>query len=134
MEQSKAIISDGADLIASQETWLNILEPEFCKDVAAVETLARLLFIIREEINSGPEGVLRASKVLLNGIEVMYLYTNAHKAALVLYLLSLRGELQPQDEPVNLINAALKRGEDTSQAKKGEAKKGSEGLRSRDEH
>lgn len=97
--------------MAGQETWLNILEPELCKDVAAVESLARLLFIIREEMNSGPEGVIRASEVLSNGIEVMYLYTSAHKAALKLYLLSLRGELQPQDEPVNLINAAIKRGE-----------------------
>lgn len=114
MEQSKATISDEVDLIAGQETWLNILEPELCKDVAAVESLARLLFIMREEINSGPEGVLRASKVLSNGIEVMYLYTNAHQAALKLYLLSLRGELQPQDEPVNLINAAINRAGNSS--------------------
>jgi hypothetical protein len=40
----------------------------------------------------------------------MYLYTNAHKAAVSLYLLSLEGELKPQDEPLNLINAAIERG------------------------
>jgi hypothetical protein len=100
-----------ADLLADNETWINILEPQLCKDLAAVESLARLLFIIRKEINGGPEGVIRASKILLNGIEVMYLYTNAHKAALKLYLLSLEGELKPQDEPLNLINAAIERGE-----------------------
>lgn len=119
MEQPKVSISDEADLLGGQETWVNILEPELCKDVAAVEVLARLLFIIREEISRGPEGVLKASQVLLNGIEVIYLYTNAHKAALKLYLLSLRGELQSQDEPVNLINAAIKRGESATRAKKG---------------
>ena len=98
-----------ADLVADRETWLNILEPELCKDSAAVECLARLLFIVKKEINSGPEGVIRASKILSNGIELMYLYTNPHKAALELYMLSLEGELKPQDEPLNLINAAIKR-------------------------
>ena len=57
-----------------------------------------------------PEGVMRASKILSNGIEVLYLYTNTHKAALRLYVLSLEGELKPKDEPVNLINAAIERG------------------------
>lgn len=97
------------DLLAD-ETWLAILEPELCKDSAAVECLARLLFIIKKEINSGSAGVRRANKILSNGIEVMYLYTNAHKAAIELYVLSLEGGLKPQDEPLNLINAAIERG------------------------
>jgi hypothetical protein len=92
-----------------EQTWMNILEPELCKDAAAVECLARLLFVIRKEINSGREGVKRASRILSEGIEAMYLYTNAHKAALKLYVLSLEGELKPQDELLNLINAAIER-------------------------
>jgi hypothetical protein len=98
------------DLLADDETWLNIFEPELCKDAAAVESLARLLFFIRKEINSGANGVIRASKVLSDGIAILYLYTNAHKAALKLYVLSLEGELKPQDEPLKLINAAIERG------------------------
>lgn len=97
------------DLLAD-ETWLAILEPELCKDSAAVELLARLLFTIRKEINSGSGGVRRASKILSNGIEVLYLYTNAHKAAIELYVLSLEGDLPAKDEPLNLINAAILRG------------------------
>jgi hypothetical protein len=100
---------DKAELLADDQTWINILEPELCKDAAAVECLARLLFVIKKEINSGKEGVKRASQILSNGIEVLYLYTNAHKAALDLYVLSLKGELKPQDEPLNLINAAIER-------------------------
>lgn len=98
------------DLLAD-ETWIAILEPELCKDSAAVECLARLLFILRKEINSGSSGVKRASKILSKGINAMYLYTDAHKAALELYVLSLEGELKPPDEPLNLINAAIERGE-----------------------
>jgi hypothetical protein len=99
-----------AEPLADNQTWLNILEPELCKDSAAVECLARLLFLVKREINSGPEGVIRASEILSSGIEVTYLYTNAHKAAFELYELSLEGELKPQDEPLNLINAAIERG------------------------
>lgn len=98
-----------AELLADDQTWLNILEPELCKDPAAVECLARLLFSIKKEINSGSAGVKRASEILSSGIEFMYLYTNAHKAALKLYLLSLAGELKPQDEPLNLITAAIEK-------------------------
>lgn len=89
--------------------WLDILEPELCKDSAAVECLARLLFIIKKEINSGSDGIVRASKILSTGIELMYLYTNAHKAATKLFVLSLEGQLKPQDEPSNLINGAIER-------------------------
>lgn len=100
-----------AELLTDHQTWLNILEPELCKDAAAVECLARLLFSIKKEINSGPDGVIRVNKILSDGIEAMYLYTNAHKAALRLFVLSLEGTLKPQDEPLNLINAAIERGE-----------------------
>jgi hypothetical protein len=96
--------------LTDEEDWAAILEPALCRDAAAVECLARLLFTIKRAIDSGPEGAMRASKVLLAGIESIYLHTNAHKAAVKLYLLSLEGHLKPQDEPLNLINAALERG------------------------
>ncbi len=54
---------------------------------------------------------MQASQTLLNGIELIYLHTNAHKAAIKLYVLSLEGKLKPEDEPLNLINAAIERAE-----------------------
>ncbi len=102
--QSLAPLADGED-------WAAILEPTLCQDVAAVECLARLLFRIKRAIDSGPEGAIQASRALLDGIELLYLHTNAHRAAVRLYVLSLEGNLKPQDEPLNLINAALERGE-----------------------
>jgi hypothetical protein len=109
LKHSTVTTRNEAELSADDQTWLNILEPELCKDSAAVECLAHLLFVIKKEINSGNDGVKRASQILSKGIELTYLYTNAHKAALELYVLSLEGELKPQDEPLNLINAAIER-------------------------
>lgn len=97
-------------LHADDETWAAILESDLREDFAAVEALARLLFGIKKEIDGGHEGAARASKMLQHAIELICLYTNTHKAALELYLLSLEGTLKPQDEPLNLINAALARG------------------------
>ena len=102
MKKSTETNFSKVDLSADDETWIAILEPELCKDSAAVELLARLLFIIKKEINSGSAGVRRANEMLSNGIEVMYLYTNAHKAALELYVLYLEGDLPSKDEPLNL--------------------------------
>ena len=98
------------NLLADDTTWMAILEPALCQDPVAVECLARLLFTIKKAIDSGADGVRQASRTLSHGIELIYPYTNAHKAALELYLLSLEGNLKPQDEPVNLINTAIKRG------------------------
>lgn len=122
MKKSIETISSRDDLLAD-ETWVAILEPELCKDAAAVECLARLLFILRKEINSGAAGVRRVSKILSNGIDVLYLYTDAHRAALELYRLSLSGELKPQDEPLNVFNAAIERGESRGLCSAGESSK-----------
>ena len=97
-------------LLADEEAWVAILEPALCQDAAATECLARLLFRVKRAIDSGPEGAMQASRALLDSIELLYLHTNTHKAAVKLYMLSLEGNLKPQDEPLNLINAALERG------------------------
>lgn len=110
MSLKKSTDTTHNNLLADNQTWINILEPELCKDPAAVECLARLLFVIKREINSGNAGVKRASEILSRGIEVIYSYTNTHKAAFELYVLSLEGELKPVDEPLNLISAAIERG------------------------
>lgn len=96
--------------LADDDTWVAILEPALCQDPAAVECLAHLLFTIKKAIDSGAEGVRQASQMLSQGIERIYPYTEAHKAALKLYVLSLEGELRPGDEPLNLIGAAIERG------------------------
>jgi hypothetical protein len=104
--------------LIDHETWTAILEPTLCKDSAAVECLARLLFIIKKAIDQGPDGAKQASSMLSAGIERIYIYTDAHKAALKLYLLSLTGQLKPQDEPLQLINEALKRSVGDDELKK----------------
>lgn len=96
-------------LAVNHEDWAAILELALCQNSAAVEYLARLLFTIKKAIDNGPDGVEQASKALLAGIESAYLYTDAHRAALKLFLLSLTGQLKPQDEPLQLINEAIKR-------------------------
>jgi hypothetical protein len=97
------------NLLADEEDWIAILKPALCQDPAAVECLAHLVFTIKRAIDSGPEGAIQASKTLLKGIELIYLHTNAHKAAVKLYVLSLEGNLKPPDDPLNLINAAIER-------------------------
>ena len=109
-ERVKVMRFQSEKLLADEETWTAILEPALCQDAAAVECLARLLFRIKRAIDSGPEGAGQASRALLDSVEILYRYTDAHKAAVKLYVLSLEGTLKPQDEPLNLINAALERG------------------------
>jgi hypothetical protein len=97
-------MGNGQDLLIDEETWQAINDPK------TAECIARSLFILREAIKGGADGAEEASDVLLANIESAYLHSDAHKAALKLYLLSLTGHLKPQDEPLQLINEAIKRG------------------------
>src|SRR2546423_14035051 len=92
------------DLLIDEETWQAIHDPK------TADFIARGLFILKEAIDSSPDGAREASDAILANIESAYLHTDAHRAALRLYLLSLTGHLKPQDEPLQLINGAIKRG------------------------
>ena len=78
-------------------------------DPHAPEILARLLLSFRHGIESGLQGINRTSNTLLAAIELIYLHSGAHAAALRLYLPAQQGELKFEDEPLNLINAAIGR-------------------------
>ena len=109
MKASTNAVCKKRNLLVDDDTWTAILEPALCEDSAAVECLARLLFTIKKAIDDGPDGARRASSTLSAGIELIYLYTDAHKAARNLYLLSLTGQLKPQNEPLRLVNEAIER-------------------------
>jgi hypothetical protein len=91
-------------LLIDEETWRAIDDP------GTAEFIARRLFVIREAIGGGPEGAREAGDAILANIEAAYLHTDAHRAALRLFLLSLTGQLKPEDEPLRLINGAVERG------------------------
>jgi hypothetical protein len=92
------------DLLIDEETWQAIDDPK------TAEYIARRLFIIKEAIDSGADGAREASGAILADIEAAYLHTDAHRAAVKLYLLSLTGRLKPEDEPLRLISGAIERG------------------------
>jgi hypothetical protein len=109
MKSPNTIEETSVDLLADDEDWLTFLDPTLYKAVAA-ESLTHLLFRIKQAVESGPDGAQRASAALLVGIRSLYLHTAAHEAAVELYLLSLTGDLKPQDEPLQLLKAAIERG------------------------
>jgi len=97
-------MEDCRDLLIDEETWQAIHDPK------TADFIARGLSSIREAIDSGPDGAKVSSDTILVNIEAAYLHTDAHRAALRLYLLSLTGQLKPEDEPLQLINGAIERG------------------------
>ena len=106
------------DLLIDEQTWQAINDPK------TADLIARGLFILKGAIDSGPEGVKEANEAILANIEAAYLHTDAHRAAVRLYLLSLTGQLKPEDEPLQLINGAIERGKAKIEfAKKGMAKR-----------
>ena len=106
------------ELLIDERTWQAINDPK------AADLIARELFILRDTIDGGPDGAKEASDAILANIESAYLHTDAHRAALRLYLLSLTGQLKPEDEPLQLISGAIRRGRARIElARKARAKK-----------
>jgi hypothetical protein len=83
------------------EIWNGIVEP-FSGDPAAAFILAQVLFELKEEIRKGRKQ--SAIKTLEEGIAKLYPYTDAHKAAYELYLLSVAGKLRPKHDPTVIVD------------------------------
>lgn len=97
-------LEDHQELLIDEQTWRAIDDPR------TAEYIARTLFVLKGRIEAGPDEVREASEAILANIEAAYLHTDAYRAALKLYLLSLTGQLKPEDEPLQLINGAIERG------------------------
>lgn len=108
-------------LLADQETWEIILDPAFCNDPGAADSLAHLLFILKKAIASGPEGSMRVMNTLQDGIRMVWPYTEEHKLARELYEIYLSGDLKPWDEPRQLLEGAVERSKAKSKTRRPKA-------------
>ena len=98
----ESLLFDREDLSASIELILGG-GPE------AADALARLLDTFKYAIDGGLRGVGAAREGLLTAVELAYLHTSTHEAAVKLYRLSLEGRLRVEDEPGRLLGAAIGR-------------------------
>jgi hypothetical protein len=71
--------------------------------------LGQLFVTFRQAIDSGLQGINQTRQALADSIELIYPHSPAHQAALNLYRLSVEGQLKVEDEPLELINAAIQR-------------------------
>lgn len=78
-------------------------------DADAPLLLGQLFVSFRQAIDSGLHGISQTRQALADSIELIYPHSPAHHAALNLYRLSVEGQLKVEDEPLELINAAIQR-------------------------
>lgn len=78
-------------------------------DEHAPHFLGQLFTSFRQAIDSGLYGIIETRKALAEAIDLIYLHSPEHSAAIDLYRLHLEGEVKPDDEPLDLINAAIYR-------------------------
>jgi hypothetical protein len=98
------------NLLLERESLAISIDSILNDEAGAPDALAGLFMEFKQAIDGGLKGINRASEALLTAIELTYLHSRAHDAALKLYLLSQEGHLKVEDEPVALINAAVERG------------------------
>ena len=100
---------DPDNVIVDREEWEIHFQDILEKSPEAAEGFARVLFYLLQAVENGPEGLAQASNSLRDGIEWAYLYTDAHKSALKLFLFYIEGKLMDPDGPEQLIGGAVVR-------------------------
>jgi hypothetical protein len=106
---SKSEKYDEENLLLDRETFASKIETILGGDPCAPDALAGLFVELRQAIESGLAGINRTRETLAMGVELAYLHTRAHGAAVRLYHLSQEGQLLVQDEPLTLLDAAIER-------------------------
>jgi predicted RNA-binding Zn ribbon-like protein len=103
------LAEDDEKLIVDQEWLARSVESILKGEPDAPETLACVSISFREAIQSGLRGMNQLDEALLAAIETIYLQSRAHVAALKLYVLAQEGHLRVEDEPLNVLGAAIAR-------------------------
>lgn len=100
---------DEGSVIVDQEWLEGAVESILKGEPGAPETLARVFISFREAIGSGLRGMNELDEALAATIEIIYLQSRAHAAALKLYVLAQEGHLRVEDEPLNVLGGAIAR-------------------------
>ncbi len=109
MSLADELPEDGERLIVDQEWLAGAVESILKGDPDAPETMARMFISFREAIRSGLRGMNQLDEALVATIEIIYLQSRAHAAALRLYVLEQEGQVRIEDEPLNVLGAAIAR-------------------------
>jgi hypothetical protein len=100
---------DEENLLIDRETLASNIGYILDNDPDAPDILARLFVELRRAIDGGLQGINRVRNTLMAAVEMTYLHSRSHVAALTLYRLAQEGQLKVEDEPTRLINSAIER-------------------------
>lgn len=78
-------------------------------DPHAPDILAALFVELGQAIDGGLQGINQARNTITTAVEIAYLHSSSHVAAVKLYRLYQDGQLKVEDKPVRLINSAIER-------------------------
>ena len=109
MSLADELPGDDEKLTVDEEWLARSVESILKGDPDAPETLARVFITFRVAIKSGLRGMNQLDEALLAAIETIYLQSRAHVAALKLYVLEQEGHVRIEDEPLNVLGAAIAR-------------------------
>jgi hypothetical protein len=92
-----------------EDEWLDFFREYLCGHPELGEHVARIWFALIEHLGQGPEGVRDARFILKQAMRLTYPFTRSYRLAYRHYLLSLTGQVKPEDEPEHLLKASIAR-------------------------
>jgi hypothetical protein len=91
------------------EAWLVFLEPAFEADPETAGSAANMWDYLLDQLGKGRAGRRRVKDALEQLLSLTYPYTPEYKKAFEHWRLSLQGDMAADDEPMQLLSAAIER-------------------------
>ena len=97
-----------------EDEWLDFFREYLCGHPELGEHVGRMWFALIEHLSVNsetgrPEGVRNARFILNQALRLTYPFTRSYRLAYRHYLLSLTGQVKPEDEPGQLLKASIAR-------------------------
>ena len=96
-------------LLWPHQVWPDVFEDSLRNDPELASALAHLMFNMLEAAARGEKEIEKLRNTLKDGIEWIYPFTGAHKAAFKAYLLQLERKMAVEDNPETLMRQAIAR-------------------------
>jgi len=100
---------DKKSLLWPHQVWPDVFEDALKDNEELASGLAHIIFNMLEAAAKGEKEIEKLRNTLIDGVEWIYPYTGAHKAAFKAYLLQLERRMAIEDNPERLMNEAITR-------------------------
>jgi len=110
MDSAAYTAFDANDTLYPSDMWIEILGETLGTDPNSVHLFAQMMLGVKDEVISGTKGATRGANTVMDLIHELFVYSKTFELARRLWIISLDGQLTPDNDPEVVLEAAIEQG------------------------